>query len=345
MQWTKEKVHNNKWLHYTLTNDNGMQVQFLDFGGIVTNITVPDKNGNKENITLAYNRFADYEKNPLYLGALIGRVAGRIANASFTINEKTYTVEANEGNHHLHGGTNGFHNIIWDSKPFSTDKSVGVKLTHTSLHGAEGYPGTINLTVTYTLTNDNAFIIHYDAKTDLPTILTLTNHAYFNLSGNAKETIHEHEVKMNSDFFVELDKELIPTGKKLPVHHTPFDFRKGQKLDKGIQSNFIQNKIAKNGYDHYFIFSSPTNEEQVKVFDKTSGRHMSIFTNQPGMVMYTSNGIDEGIQLETGIAKKYCGVCFETQASPASLEHHGFPTITLQPNEVYNKQTIFLFEW
>src|SRR5690625_4305491 len=154
MQWTKKKIHND-WIQYTLTNDNGMQVQFLDFGGIITNITIPDKDGNKENIALAYNNVADYEKNPLYLGAIIGRVAGRIANATFTINDTTYTVEANEGNHHLHGGTNGLHTIIWDTKAFSTDTSVGVKLTHTSLHGTEGYPGTIDFTVTYILTNNN----------------------------------------------------------------------------------------------------------------------------------------------------------------------------------------------
>ncbi|WP_264158176.1 aldose epimerase family protein [Psychrobacillus glaciei] len=192
------------------------------------------------------------------------------------------------------------------------------------------------------MNNKNEFLIDYSAKTNKTTVLTMTNHSYFNLSENLASTIHNHHIVIDSDEFVELDKELIPTGKKIHVMNTPFDFRNGRKLADGINSKFTQNMVVNNGYDHYFIFNHQQ-LENIVVIDETSGRKMTIKTNQPGVLMYTANSLDENLALANGNSKPYVGVCFETQASPASLHHDGFPTVTLNAQETYKKQTVFAF--
>lgn len=332
----------NNWKRYTLTNDHGMKVSFLDFGGIITEILVPDKNGVFENVVLAFKDEADYLNNGSYFGAITGRVAGRIAGASFTIDGNTYTLEANDGANHLHGGTKGFHQVLWKGEPFQTEDTVGVRLSHTSPDGDGGYPGTLEVTVTYTLNNDNEFRIHYEATSDKTTPLTITNHSYFNLTGNLKDTIVNHTLTLASDQFVELDEYLIPTGKLLDVEGTTFDFRQGRKIADGMNSDFEQNKIADNGYDHYFIFNDQSGD-QVKVKDEESGRTLAVQTNQPGIVLYTGNMVAKGLALAEGESKPYLGLCLETQGSPASLHHDGFPDIILQANEKYDKETIFKF--
>ncbi|MEH7250877.1 aldose epimerase family protein [Neobacillus niacini] len=331
-----------KWTEYTLSNDLGMRVSVLDFGGIITKIMVPDRNGNIENVVLGYRNYQDYQTNPNYFGALIGRVAGRIQGASFNLNDKTYTLAKNNGDNHLHGGPDGLHQIVWDVSPFQTDEEVGLTLTHRSADRDSGYPGNVEIKVTYTLTNHNQLILDYVAKSDQTTPLTLTNHAYFNLSGNLKTTIHDHHVTIDSSSFVELDPNLIPTGKLLDVEGTTFDFRGGRVLGDGFNNNFEQNKIADSGYDHYFIFDH-AEEYQATLQDPVSGRVMLVTTNEPGVVMYTSNGLAEGLPLAEGTSRKYLGVCFETQASPASLHHDGFPTVILNAGEPYQKQTVFTF--
>jgi len=332
----------SKWKLYTLLNDNGMKVSFLNFGGIITDISVPNRNNQLENVVLGYKDYADYEDNPNFFGAIIGRVAGRIQDASFTILDQTYTLAANEGGHHLHGGDGGFHQVIWQASPFQTDDTVGVKLSHRSLNGEGGYPGTIEVSVTYTLTTNNELILDYSGTSDISTVLTMTNHSYFNLSGNLATTIHNHHVTIESDEFIELDTELIPTGKKINVENTPFDFRNGREIIDGINSVSAQNRVANHGYDHYFILNQ-TQQQDIHVKEDTSGRVMTIQTNQPGVVMYTSNNLDEGLNLTEGKSKPYLGVCFETQASPASLHHEGFPPVILEANELYDKQTVFSF--
>ncbi len=332
----------NDWILYTLTNQHNMSVSFLNYGGIITEINVPDRHNNIENVVLGFKNHADYERNPNFLGALVGRVAGRVQGASFTIENQTFDVEANEGAHHLHGGAGGFHQVIWATIPFQTEDTVGLALTHTSADGEGGYPGTVEMTVTYTLTNNNELIVDYAATSDKTTALTLTNHSYFNLTGNMARTIRDHHVTIACDEFVELDNELIPTGNKLDVTHTPFDFRTGRLIADGIDSTFTQNIVAGHGYDHYFLLN-PTQQEAIRVKDGVSGRMMTIKTNQPGVVMYTANGLTEGLQLADGLSKRYDGVCFETQASPASLHHEGFPTVLLEAHVPYNKQTIFSF--
>jgi len=332
----------NKWKLYTLLNDNGMKVSFLNFGGIITDISVPNRNNQLENVVLGYKNYADYEDNPNYFGAIIGRVAGRIQNASFTIQNQTYSLDANEGGHHLHGADGGFHQVIWQTSTFQTNDTVGVTLSHRSIDGEGGYPGTINVAVTYTLTNNNELILDYSGLSDKSTVLTMTNHSYFNLSGNLATTIHNHHVTIESDEFIELDTELIPTGNKINVVNTPFDFRTGRKLVDGINSISTQNRIANHGYDHYFILNQ-TQQQNIRLKEETSGRVMTIMTNQPGVVMYTSNTLGGGLNLTEGKSKPYLGVCFETQASPASLHHDGFPPVILEANELYDQQTVFSF--
>ncbi|HZG73373.1 MAG TPA: aldose epimerase family protein [Chondromyces sp.] len=341
MRIEREQV-NGKWLLYKLTNDNGMEVHILNFGGIITKIVVPDKEGKLENVVLGYKHYQDYESDASFFGAIIGRVAGRIQNSSFLLGGTKYALLPNEGENHLHGGTYGFHRIIWDSEPFQSDDTVGIKLTYFSSDGEGGYPGNIKAAVSYTLNQKNQLSIDYSATTDQTTVLTMTNHSYFNLSGNLRDTIHNHYVTIDSGCFVELDQHLMPTGRRLNVDRSTFDFRYGRRLGDGIESDSLQNLIAKNGYDHYFLFDQ-NKYENVIVKEESSGRVLTITTDQPGMVMYTSNNLTEGLQLTEGPSKKHLGVCFETQASPASLHHEGFPSIILEKDEVYKKQTVFSF--
>lgn len=344
MNVTKNKlsVAERSWSEYTLTNVHGMSVSFLDYGGIITNLMAPDQTGQLENVVIAYDNYEDYLSNPNFFGALIGRVAGRIEKASFDLDGETYALPSNEGQHHLHGGPVGLHQVIWDVETFETDTSTGATLHYTSPNGDGGYPGQVDIKVTYTLTNDNAFSINYEAVSDQKTVLTLTNHSYFNLSGNLKEDILDHEVTMDVSRFVELDDELIPTGKILPVEETVFDFRRGRQIKDGVDSGYDQNAYASNGYDHYFLFDK-TKEESVVVREQTSGRTLTVTTNQPGIVMYTSNGLDDSLQLKERKSAKHLGLCLETQSSPASLKHDGFPSIVLEKDDVYQKETTFKF--
>src|SRR5690625_2031384 len=237
MKITKNSSVNN-WIEYTLINKHGMKVSFLNYGGIITKIIVPDKDGKMENVVLAYRNYKDYEKNSAYFGAIIGRVAGRIENAVFEISGDKYKLKANDGKHHLHGGDHGFHHVVCKVDPFQTQESVGVKLFHTSADNEGGYPGCVDVVVTYTLTNNNQLIIDYDATSTKDTILTLTNHTYFNLTGDLKDTVENHLVTINSEKFIELNEELIPTGKLVHVTDTPFDFQNGRILKDGIESTF-----------------------------------------------------------------------------------------------------------
>ncbi|RLL47044.1 galactose mutarotase [Oceanobacillus piezotolerans] len=336
------KQLDEKWKTFILRNDHGMEVHILNLGGIIQKIIVPNKHGDFENVVLGYDNYQEYRTDPYFFGAIIGRVAGRIEGASFEINGKKYELERNDATNHLHSGE-GFHRVFWDAEPFETSNGVGVKLSYFSKDGENGYPGNLKVNVTYVVKNDNQLVIDYLATTDETTPLTLTNHTYFNLSGNLKDTIEHHSVRINSNNYLELNNELIPTGKMLDTKNTPFDFSRGRILNEGITSDSEQNKVVGNGYDHYFLFDK--NEKgNIEVKDEVSGRVLKIQTNQPGVVMYTSNNLEEGCELSGGVSKKYLGVCLETQASPASLHSKGLPSILLNKDEVYNKQTVFTFQ-
>ncbi|MFD1849332.1 aldose epimerase family protein [Oceanobacillus bengalensis] len=337
---TKEIL--GKWKEFTLTNDQGMAVSILNYGGIITRILVPDRDGMLENVVLGYKDYQHYVSDSNFFGALVGRVAGRIQGASFELDGKTYHLEENDGENHLHGGPAGFHSVIWEVVPFETAETIGLNLHYHSACGEGGYPGNVDITVTYELNNANQLSLTYTANSDQKTAFTMTNHSYFNLSGNLRSPVGGHHVTMESSKFVELDEQLIPTGKLLEVDGTPYDFRRGNLLRTGFESGFEQNKIAGNGYDHYFIFDD-NREEKIVVRDEQSGRVLTVHTNQPGVVMYTSNMLDDSLEFKEAFSEKYLGVCFETQASPASLHHEGFPSVILNAEEVYKRQTVFTF--
>lgn len=333
----------NGWKEYSLVNNNGMAVSILNYGGIITKILVPDKNGIVENVVLGYQDYSDYENDSNFFGAMIGPVAGRIEGAAFELEGRKYKLENNEGKHHLHGGTKGFDKVLWKTESFQTKDVVGLKLIHSSPHNENGYPGNVKVTITYKLKYDNELEMEYEAISDCSTPLTLANHTYFNLSGNLNQTIQQHQVTMNSNYFLELDKELIPTGNILNVNNTPFDFTKGRKLADGIENGNSQNEVVGKGYDHYFIFNGGE-KGNIGVFEESSRRALKIETDQPGMVMYTANNLNEGFKLAGGKSKKYLGVCFETQSSPASLHYDGLPSILLDANKGYSKKTVYRFE-
>lgn len=332
----------NKWKEFTLVNNSGMAVSILNFGGIITKIMTPDRNGVTENVVLNFKNYEDYEENDNFLGATVGRVAGRIQDASFTLDDEDFILENNEKGNHLHGGSGGFHQRIWSAKTHESEGIVSLTLSLNSQDGEGGYPGNLDVNVTYSLNNENDFTITYEAKSDRKTVLALTNHTYFNLSGNTSRTILDHYVTMNSDAFVELNEALIPTGNILDVDQTPFDFTHGRSLIDSTTTTHEQLKIGTAGYDHYFIFNKE-NEGHINMIDELSGRVLTIETNQPGVVMYSSSCLKEGMELAHTISKPFLGVCFETQGSPASLHHEGFPSIVLEANEPYTKQTTFSF--
>src|SRR5690625_2932026 len=342
MQIDVNEVH-NKWKVFTLTNHQGMRVSILNFGGIITDISVVNKQGVLENVVLGFEDVADYENNPHYIGALIGPVAGRIENSRFQLGGKPVSLVADEGPHHLHGVAGGFHQVIWHATPFQTPEKVGVTLTHFRPDGESGYRGNLHISITYTLTKVNELIIDYGAESDQTTALTLTNHSYFNLSGKSARSVQHHHITMNSDYFIELNQALLPTGKKRAVSQTPFDFREGRKIVDGIESVHEQNAIVGHGYDHYFIFSE-ADQHRVIVKEETSGRVLTLTTDQPGMVMYTANSPLKDINGVAGNSEKHVGVCFETQAAPAALHHDGFPSVVLPAGETYAKQTVFAFQ-
>jgi aldose 1-epimerase len=332
----------DNWVLYKVTNANGMKLEVLNFGGIITSLEVPDKDGNLENIVLSYRNLEDYKENPNYFGALIGRVAGRIEDAQFELDGKVYQLQANEGSHHLHGGPQGFHQVLWEVETFEQDQTAGLRLSYTSAEGEGGYPGKLKVVVTYTLTEDNKFAILYEATTDQATPVTLTNHTYFNLSGSLKRSIAEQQAMVASKQFTELDEELISTGKLLDTEGSPFDLQLFRTLGDIFSTPHEQLQLAGGGIDHYFLFSA-NEKPKAGLYDPESGRLMTIDSNQPGLVLYTSNGLDKTLELKERQSAKYLGICFETQAFPASLHHSGFPDIILQPEEPYRKETVFSF--
>jgi aldose 1-epimerase len=242
-------------IEYTLVNDSGISVSCLNYGCVITKILVPDRYGNVENIVLGFDCFEDYKDLSPYFGAVIGRVAGRISRAKFELDGEEYQLSANEYPNHLHGGNKGFSSVIWETERIEVKNAVGLKFFYRSPYGDEGYPGNLETTVTYLLNNHNELSITYEAQTDQKTIVNLTNHSYFNLSGNLKRDCSEHILQLESDRFLELGEDLIPTGKMIDSRNTPFDFKNGGLLKLGMKSSHKQNVLAGNGYDHPLIFT------------------------------------------------------------------------------------------
>lgn len=325
---------------FTMTNANGMQIKITNYGGIITSWTAPDKNGVFEDIVLGYDSLDNYVKNNPYFGAIIGRYGNRIAKGKFSLDGKDYTLAVNNIGNHLHGGIIGYDKVLWTAE-IMDGKEGSLKLTYLSKDGEEGYPGNLQVTVIYTLTNDNELKIDYEAKTDQPTVVNLTNHSYFNLTAN-KTDILGHELKLFADKFLPVDKTLIPTGELRDVKGTPFDFT-GQKLiGKDILAKDEQLTFG-GGYDHCWVLNTSTDSltHAATLSEPVSGRVLEIFTSEPAIQFYSGNFLDGTISGKNKVVYGHrSGLCLETQHFPDSPNQKAFPSVTLKPGEKYKSRTV-----
>ena len=330
---------------YKLTNAGGVEARITDYGGIVVSLKVPDRDGVLGDVVLGYDTLDDYIKDNPYFGTITGRYANRITNGRFTLNGKTYQLATNLPPNHLHGGERGFDKVVWGAEPFADERGVGVRLTYLSVDGEEGYPGTLNAQVAYTLTDDNALRIDYEATTDKPTIINLTNHSYFNLKDGGQSSMLDHVLTLNADHFTPTDKTQIPTGEIRPVEGTPLDFRQPTPIGARIDLEDEQLKFG-FGYDHNFVLNQ--SEEALwlaaRVQEPTTGRIMEVFTSEPGVQFYSGNFLDGSISGKGGIAyQRRAGFCLETQHYPDSPNRDNFPSTVLNPGETYRTTTVHKF--
>lgn len=329
---------------YTLTNNQGMTMKVINYGGIITYLSAPDRNGKFEDVILGYDSLQTYIDKNSYQGALIGRYGNRIANAKFTIDGLTYQLAKNNGPNNLHGGPKGFDQRVWNIEEYTVDNGTAVRLTYLSKDMEEGFPGNLQTEVIYHLTDKNELSISYKATTDKKTIVNLTQHSYFNLSG-WKSDILQHEVMINSDKFVPVNRTLIPTGELKDVAGTPFDFKTptaiGARIDKEDQQ--LQYGM---GYDHCWVVNGPADSLRLAatVHEPTSGRVMSVYSTEPGIQFYSGNFLDGTTTGKYGTvyAKRY-GLCLETEHYPDSPNQKNFPSVELAPGEEYNTKTVYAF--
>lgn len=334
---------NNQVVHsYTLQNNKNIEITCLTYGCIISDIRMPNSKGEMESIVLGFDTIEDYIADSPYFGAIVGRVAGRIKEGTFQLDNQIYNLNKNEGKNHLHGGTEGFSHKVWEATPVENEDSVGVSFTYVSKDGEEGYPGNLLVKVTYLLNNNNELTISYEGSTDQKTLVNLTNHTYFNLSGNIKRPVLDHVLKIDSSKFLELDASLLPTGEIVSVDHTPFDFREGRVIREGAESDNLQNVLVGKGYDHPFLLGA-NNQQQVSLYDPVSKRKVDISTDQPAVVVYTGNQLTENVEIRGGTSQKYLGICLETQALPDAVHHKHFPSCELNPNETYKAITRYTF--
>jgi len=323
---------------YTLTNANGMQLSIINYGGTITKLTAPDKNGTMGDVVLGYDSLRGYTQraNP-YFGALIGRYGNRIGKAQFTLDGQTYNLDKNDGANSLHGGNKGYDKVVWTAEK-QGDNSL--KLTYHSKDGEGGYPGNLDVTVVYTLTADNSVKIDYTATTDKATPVNLTNHAYYNLSAGTDSTILEHELQLSADKYTPVDAGLIPTGEIADVKGTPFDFTTSKPVGKDIAQ-------VKGGYDHNWVLNKNGNtlEKIGTLYHPKSGRVMEVYTTEPGIQFYSGNFLNGRLSNTKGGAKyvKHAALCLETQHFPDSPNKPNFPNTILRPGETYKTTTIYKF--
>jgi aldose 1-epimerase len=329
---------------YTLTNSHGLEVKAISYGAIITSIRVPDRKGQFADIVLGHDTLEGYIPNPPYLGALIGRYANRIANGSFTLDGKKYSLPVNNGSNTLHGGIKGFDKVVWDADPLASGK-IGVVFTYLSKDGEEGFPGNLKVKVTYTLTDADELIVDYEATTDKATPINLTQHSYFNLAGEGSGDVLNHEVMLNADRFTPVDSNLIPTGEVRSVKGTPLDFTTPARIGARIDDHYEQLVLAK-GYDHNFVINRKDRglELAARVYEPTSGRVLEVSTTQPAVQLYTGNFLDGSVTgKQDHVYRKRNAFCLETQHYPDSPNHPEFPSTILRPGETFRSQTVFKF--
>ena len=328
---------------YILSNNSGMEVSIITYGGIITNWTAADKNGDYKDIVLGYNTITEYETESPYFGALIGRYGNRIAKGKFSLDNQEYTLALNNGVNHLHGGLKGFDKVVWGAKTIICDSTVSLELSYTSKDLEEGYPGNLKTKVTYTLNNKDELSVNYEATTDKPTIVNLTQHSYFNLTADFNQDILGHELVIKADSFLLVDNTLIPTGVFKDVTGTPFDFRTPKAIGTHINDENIQLDNGL-GYDHCWVLNDQDTGVRfvASAYEPVSGRLLEVFSDEPGIQFYSGNFLDGTLPSKNkGIYQHRTGFCLETQHYPDSPNQKSFPSVRLNPDEKYKSKTIF----
>ena len=335
--------HNGKEVYLlTLTNKQGNVIRLTNYGAKINWIEVPDKNGKKENITFGYDTFEETLKGDMSFGSVVGRFANRIAKGKFTLDGVVYNTPVNNGPNTLHGGPAGWHSVVWNTEVLKDSKFPAVKFTYLSPDMEEGFPGTVNASVTYTWTDNNEIVMDYSCSTDKKTIVNVTNHAYFNLHGAGNGNILDHVLTIKASAFTPVDSVMIPTGEIRPVAGTPFDFNTPHTIGERIGDKYDQ-LILGLGYDHNYILDNKE-EVDVTVYEPVSGRMLEVITDQPGMQLYTGNFLD-GTKIGHG-GKPFMyrsGMCLESGHYPDSPNHADFPTTVLNPGETFKSTTIYRF--
>ncbi|MBV9198867.1 MAG: galactose mutarotase [Alphaproteobacteria bacterium] len=330
---------------YTMTNDHDLRVRFLSYGGIITEIQVPDRTGRLDNIVLGLRTLKDYETLPGHFGAITGRYANRIGGAQFTLNDQTYRLIANNGPNTLHGGPNALDRRVWTVTPLTVPDGAAAMLSYVSPDGDQNFPGTLTTRVTYTLTNDNVLQISYVASTDKDTVINFTNHSYFNLAGNGSGSVAGQMLLVNADRYTLTGPDQIPTGEMAPVEGTPIDFRQMLPIGARLASAFEQMVYAR-GYDHNFVLNKPSGGVTfaARAYDPRTGRVLDCFTTEPGVQIYTSNGLNGSIVGSSGTTYRQTeGFTLETQHFPDSPNKPNFPTTELKAGQQFRSTTIFRF--
>jgi aldose 1-epimerase len=331
---------------FTMTNDHGTRVRFLSYGGVITEIDVPDRTGHLDNIALGLRSLRDYETLPGHFGAITGRYANRIGGAQFTLDGQTYHLIANNGPNTLHGGPDAFDHRLWTVSPLTLPDGVAAMLSYVSPDGDQNFPGTLMTRVTYTLTNDDVLQIVYVASTDKDTVVNFTNHSYFNLAGNGSGSVADQLLLVNADRYTPIAPDLIPTGEIAPIEGTPLDFRQMMPIGARLHSAF-QQMVYAHGYDHNFVLNQRPgdgNTFAARAYDPRTGRIIDCFTTEPGVQVYTSNGMNGSVVGSSGTTYRQTeGFTLETQHFPDSPNKPNFPTTELKPGQEFRSTTIFRF--
>lgn len=342
-----KEIKGKKTALYILRNNKGMEVAVTNYGAAILSINVPDKDGNYSNVILSHSDINSVINSPEpFLSTTIGRYANRIAKGKFTLDSKNYNLATNNGPNHLHGGPTGFHARVWDADQVNDST---LELRYKSKDGEEGFPGNLNIIITYEIEEDrNALRINYKAKTDQTTIINLTNHGFFNLAGIATPTpsVEDNVVTINADYYTPVDETCIPTGEIAPVAGTPMDFRTPHVVGERIDSDFEQLKIGV-GYDHNYVLSKSevgALEEAATCYDPKSGRLMRVYTTEPGVQLYTGNWLNGFEGAHGATYPKRSAICFEAQKFPDTPNKPHFPSARLNPGEIYKQTTVYAFE-
>jgi aldose 1-epimerase len=328
---------------FILTNVHGIRVRAITYGAIIASLETRDRNGRLGDIVLGFDALDGYLTRSRYVGAVVGRYGNRIAKGRFSLDGRTFQLATNNGPNHLHGGNKGFDKVVWNGQSFERDGNVGVAFSYTSPDGEEGYPGTLKVSVTYTLTPRDELVVEYEATTDKTTPVNLTQHTYFNLAGEGSGDVLRHQLALDADRYIPTDEAQIPTGEIALVNGTPFDFRRLTPIGSRIEADHEQIRRGK-GYDHTFVLNGVGLRHAARVVDPGSGRTLDVITTEPGVQLYTGNNLDgSAVGKRLHVYGRRSALCLETQHFPDSPNHPNFPTAIVRPGETFRSKTVFAF--